>query len=201
MNLFDLILLAVILFFSVQGYRNGLVRELFSLSGLLLALWVMTHYLDPMAEWVGLFVEASETTLQVVSAIMLFLSVYLLALLLALIIQKILETIYLNVINRLAGLLFGSLKAMLLLAALLLLSSRIGFPSSETTQHSVLYPLLTEKIPTLLMEWVPGQWLPESWVPSGVSTTSVHGIPTEQEEFLILSAENNTPYHGLESIC
>lgn len=172
MNLFDLIILAILLFFSVQGYRNGLIRELFSVAGLLTALWVMTHYLEPMADWMGLFVDASETVLHVIAASMLFLSVYLLALLLALIIQKVLETIHLNVINRLAGLIFGTVKATLLLMAILLIVSLIGFPGPETTDTSLFYPLLTDAIPTLLAEWIPGSWIPDSWLISSLPSHS-----------------------------
>lgn len=167
MNLLDLILLAIILFSAVQGYRNGLVRELFSLLGILVALWVMTHYLDPMTESLSLALSASEGILQVLAASMLFLSVYLLALLFALMIQKLLETIHLNVINRLAGLMFGVIKAKLLLMAFLLLLGVIGFPGDETIQHSILYPLLTDSIPTLIEAWFPGNWIPDSWFPEG----------------------------------
>ncbi|MGM0505604.1 MAG: CvpA family protein [Bacteroidota bacterium] len=180
MNLFDLILLAILLFFSVQGYRNGLVRELFSVAGILTALWVMTHFLDPMVEWMSLFVDASETALHVVAATMLFLSVYLLALLLALIIQKVLETIHLNVINRLAGLLFGTLKATLLLMAILLITGLVGFPGSETTDTSLFYPLLTDAIPELLAEWIPGRWVPDAWLNTSVpgeTESWLHFIP------------------------
>lgn len=183
MNLFDLILLAILLFFSVQGYRNGLVRELFSVAGLLTALWVMTHYLEPMAEWIGLFLDASATTLYVVAASMLFLSVYLLALLLALIIQKVLETIHLNVLNRLAGLIFGALKATLLLMAILLIAALIGLPGTETTSGSLFYPLLTDAIPQLLAEWIPGSWIPDSWLHSSMPVQTVNGIHSAAETF------------------
>ncbi|MEX0593519.1 MAG: CvpA family protein [Balneolaceae bacterium] len=176
MNLFDLILLAILLFFSVQGYRNGLIRELFSVAGLLAALWVMTHYLDPMAQWIHLFLDVSETALQVVAASMLFLSVYLLALLLALIIQKVLETIHLNIINRLAGMMFGTVKATLLLMAILLIAALVGVPGPETTGTSLIYPLLTDAIPTLLAEWIPGGWIPESWLNASVPSHSVSRI-------------------------
>lgn len=198
MNLFDLILLAILLYFSVQGYRNGLIRELFSVAGLLMALWVMTHYLDPMADWMGLFIDASETSLHVVSASMLFLSVYLLALLFALIIQKVLETIHLNVINRLAGLMFGTVKATLLLMAILLITSLVGFPGSETTNTSLFYPLLTDAIPALLAEWIPGSWIPDSWLISSLQSHAETGM-----EFVSVTIEHSTEIetNAITTIC
>lgn len=165
MSLFDLAILLIIVFFSFQGFRNGLVKEILTLAGLVVALFVALHYMDLVAGWISGVVDLSEEGASVLAATLLFTAVFVIALLTAHLIRKFLEVIHMNLLNRLLGLAFGGLKSALAVSLVLILLAGLGIPGEEMRQNSLIYsyilnlgPILFERLETLLPEGRPELW-------------------------------------------
>lgn len=165
MSLFDLAILLILVFFSFQGFRNGLVKEVLTLSGLVVALFVALYYMDPLAGWISGVVDLSEEGASVLSATLLFTAVFLIALITAHLIRKFLEVIHLNLLNRLLGLIFGGVKSALAISLVLILLAGWNFPGEEVRQDSLIYsyilnlgPMLFERLETLLPEGSSELW-------------------------------------------
>jgi len=162
MSLLDLAILLIVLFFSFQGFRNGLVREILTLAGLLAALFVALHYMAPLSLWLLKFVELSVELVSILSATILFSLVFTIALIFAYLIQKFLEVIHLNLINRLFGLFFGGLKSAIVISLLLIFMAGMNIPDQEIRQESLIYsyilrlaPMVFEKLEHRIPEELP----------------------------------------------
>ncbi|MEX0890405.1 MAG: CvpA family protein [Balneolaceae bacterium] len=165
MSLFDLAILLILVFFSFQGFRNGLVKEILTLAGLVVALFVALLYMDLMGGWISGVVDLSEEGASVLAATLLFTAVFLIALITAHLIRKFLEVIHLNLLNRLLGLVFGGVKSALAVSLVLILLAGWNIPGEDVRQGSLIYsyilnlgPILFDQLETLLPENSPELW-------------------------------------------
>lgn len=147
MSLLDLAFLFVILVFAFQGFRNGIVREVLGIAGLVVAMLVAVRYMDPLGDMLGRFLEQSRELLELWAAVILFSAVFTLALSVALLIRKMLEAVRLNMINRLFGFFFGGVKSAIAIALFMLFLAGLELPSEETRRASFLYPKIMRIVP------------------------------------------------------
>jgi membrane protein required for colicin V production len=123
------------------GYRQGLIRSLFSTVTLFLSVWISVKYSEKADPAVSLFVSSKYTPL------FSFLLIFIISLILLYLSSKILtqlsDSVGLGILNRPLGALFGAAKVVLFFSAIICmidgtkLESRI-IPSGEKDK-SVLY--------------------------------------------------------------
>lgn len=148
MNLLDLGILATLILFAIFGFRNGIVREVLTIIGLVVAIYVAFRYMEDAAIWLSeLTSQTLSAEVTLVTGLILFTLTFILFLLLAFLIRRFLEAIHLNIINRILGFIFGGVKAGIAVSALLLLLGMFGVPDEETRQESILYPRILEVAP------------------------------------------------------
>lgn len=148
MSLLDLGILATLTLFAIFGFRNGIVRELLTIIGLVVAIYVAFRFMEDAALWLSQLTSqtlSAEVTL--VTGLILFTVTFILFLLLAFLIRRFLEAIHLNIINRILGFIFGGLKAGIAVSAILLLLGLFGVPDEETRQESIVYPRILKVAP------------------------------------------------------
>jgi membrane protein required for colicin V production len=147
MNFLDLAILLPILLFAFQGYRNGVVREILTIAGVIFAVFVAFQYMGELAEVLIPLFDQPDDIMILISGIIMFSAVFILVLTIAFLIRKFLEFIKLNTLNRIFGFIFGGLKSGIAISALLLLFAGFGLPGEETRNQSITYSYIIHLAP------------------------------------------------------
>lgn len=140
MNLLDFLILIPLCFFCYRGYVNGIIKEVLSIAGIILAVFFSFQYMEPVGDLIRPLFSDNAGYIPFVSVILIFVGTVSAVQLIAYLSKKILETIKLNFINRLSGLAFGFLKSGIVISAILLVLAGFNLPSQEARDQSVMYP-------------------------------------------------------------
>ncbi|WP_122898682.1 CvpA family protein [Acinetobacter sp. B51(2017)] len=117
MNGLDLFLLIIVVIGGVNGLRQGFIQAFANLIGWFVAFFIALKYATTLAP---LMVISSDPVLQKVAAFALIVLVIVIATwLLTGFLQRVLHILKLSPLNRLAGAVFGILKALLVILILL----------------------------------------------------------------------------------
>ncbi len=163
MTLFDWIILLFLAFALYKGLKNGFIKEVLSLVGIIVAVSVAILATDPGAEWLAAKIEASIEIARLVTIVGVFILVLILFNLIGKLLTKLIETLLLGPVNRLFGAIFSTLKATVVLSLILFFLLRLDLPfdvpSRDTRENSMLYPYIEPFAPatlTLLGKISPG---------------------------------------------
>lgn len=140
MNLIDFLILIPIIYFAYRGFVNGIIKEVLSIVGIILGVFLTFQYMDPVGEAIKPMFEEGASFVPFISAIIIFVGTLSLVHLAAYLSKKFLETIKLNFVNRIAGAAFGFLKSGIVISAILLILAGFSIPSEEARQNSATYP-------------------------------------------------------------
>jgi membrane protein required for colicin V production len=128
-NWIDLTILAIAVGSFLLGLIRGMVREVFSLAGWLVAFLAARELGPLMANWLPNSLSGPVARLVVASVLVFFVVMVLMALL-AHLISSAVEKIGVESLNRVLGGIFGLLRAYLLLVLILMLSGFTPLPTS-----------------------------------------------------------------------
>lgn len=152
MNWLDIVLAIPMLWFLYRGLRNGLIIELASLAALILGIYVALHFSFYVEGWLVDNFEIGEKYLYIISFALTFIIVAVLVFLAGKIIHKLVGIIFLGFLNRLAGGIFGLLKAALVLSVILYFVN--GFDpdliKADVKERSVLYDPVESIVPFII---------------------------------------------------
>jgi membrane protein required for colicin V production len=133
MNTLDIIILVPLAWFAFKGFRNGFIIEIAVLIALVLGLFAAIHFSEYTA---GVLIEKFNFhggNVRLVSYVVTFLVTMILVYFLGRFISTLVKSVGLGIVNRLAGLLLGVVKAFLIVGAFLMLFGKID-------PHSYLIP-------------------------------------------------------------
>lgn len=150
MTLFDWIVALFLAFALYRGLKNGLIKEVFGLVGILLAIALALLLADVGGTWLQEQFEVSEAIARLGTIVTVFVLVLILFQTLALVFTKLIETLLLGPINRLFGAIFSTLKATVIISLALFFLSPYQLPQQETRQNSLLYPFVEPFAPVTL---------------------------------------------------
>ncbi|MFA8450312.1 MAG: CvpA family protein [Bacteroidales bacterium] len=119
MSYIDIIILIIIIAGAVEGYRSGLINQIFSLVGLLISVFVAYKYSDQTYLFLQEFSDLSPKVLSIISFIVTFIVVLVVISLLGKLIDRIINYVFLGTINRISGALFSILKYCFVLSILI----------------------------------------------------------------------------------
>ncbi|MBO4590336.1 MAG: CvpA family protein [Bacteroidaceae bacterium] len=143
MNLIDIVLGLLLVLGVVSGVKEGLVRQVAGLAGLIAGIVLGRMWYLRVADELNPILGLSERTTQVVAFILILILVPLALSAVAWLISKLLSSVGLGGINRLLGALFGALKyavlAGLLITALESFDAEGHFVSMKQREESALY--------------------------------------------------------------
>lgn len=142
MNILDFLIVLPLAYFFYRGFVNGLIKEVLSIVGIILAVFFTFQYMEPVAGFISPLFEPESSFIPFVSALIIFISTLSIVHLVAFLSRKFLETIKLNFINRISGAAFGFLKSGIVISAVLLILAGFNIPSKEARQDSVTYPYM-----------------------------------------------------------
>jgi membrane protein required for colicin V production len=161
MNALDWVLLALLGFAAVRGFFHGFVVEIASLVAVILGIWTAARYNARVAAWIGL-----DAHHEVISFIITFIGVLILVHLLAKAVTKAMDMAMLGLPNKVAGTLFGALRAAFILSvALNILMARAevsGIVTQQTLDASKLYRPLRALAPFIIPALGDSRWVQEA---------------------------------------
>lgn len=147
MELFDFIVLAPITLFAFRGYSNGLVKEIMSIIGIVVAVFISFSYLEIATEWLKVSYNFSDSIAPLVAGLGLFSLVLFIANIAVAIINRFLDVIALTSINKMLGLAFGGLKATIIISQVLIFLAGFQLPEKDTRSKSLTYTTLIRIAP------------------------------------------------------
>ncbi len=152
----DWTLLAVVLISTLWGLWRGLVRELVSLAGWILAIVLAVLYAQPLGRLLPFLRDWPEAQTAVAALLIGVLTVFA-ASLIGFIAHKLLASVKLSGADRALGALFGLARALLVVAVAVVLLARTGIAQEAFWRESKLVPLIEAGVAFAL------PWLPPSW--------------------------------------
>ena len=118
MNLIDLIIIALLGYGLIKGYKKGLIIELFSFFGVFIAFFISTNLDDVISRQIVELITINFDILNIIVFILTFLLSYSAIIFIAKGFTKLMKFVYLGLLNSLLGSLFGGLKLLLILMIL-----------------------------------------------------------------------------------
>ncbi|MDI6850876.1 MAG: CvpA family protein [bacterium] len=125
MNGVDVIVLIVLAFFALRGLLVGLIKEVLSLVGLILAIFISLKFSDLMSFYLKGIKD--PLILKVLSILILFALVIFLTQLVIFLIRKAIKPTFISILDKFLGLLLGIFEGIVVAGTLLYFASRFEF--------------------------------------------------------------------------
>jgi membrane protein required for colicin V production len=153
MNYIDIILGLLLIFAAIGGFKNGLVAEIASLAALVLGIWGAIEFSYVTSEFLIENFNIKTDHLNIISFIVTFIVIVILVHIVGNVVSKMLEAVMLGFVNKLAGLVFGVLKAALILSIILVVFDKIDndvhILPERTKQNSRMYEPIRSFAPSV----------------------------------------------------
>jgi len=140
------------LWFVYKGFRNGLIIELASLAALILGIYVALHFSSYVKEYLVDNFEIADRYLTIISFAITFIIVAVIVYIAGKIIHKLINIVALGFLNRLAGGIFGLLKAALVLSVILYFINVFNSDliKADVKEKSILYEPIESIVPIII---------------------------------------------------
>ena len=152
MSPFDYFILTLLIVSSVYGVYRGLIKEVLSLTGLVLSFYLASNFDNLLASIVP--IENKSDFLIISAFILIFVSTLILTSILIKLISKILKLAGLSIVNRFFGFVFGIARGLVIVLVILYLNQLIPFINLIDPAESLLIPLL-DPIFSFVLEYLP----------------------------------------------
>jgi len=153
MNYIDVVLGIILIVAAIQGFRKGFIVEAASLAALILGIWGAIKFSDWTAGYISKTFNYHSNSLSMVAFLVTFVGIVILIHILGKILDSTIKAVALGFLNRLAGIIFGTLKAAVILSILLLLfdpvDENVHFLPAKQKADSKIYPPMKQLVPTL----------------------------------------------------
>lgn len=157
MNWLDIIFAVIVVASALIGLRQGLIKEVThfggAVAGLIIAIRTHEQFSDLLVDWLG-----EGALLRVVSFFAVFAIVYIAAVVVGWLLSGSLKTLKLRWIDRLLGVVFGTLRGtliVLLLLVAILLTVQPERPA-RPLRSSAVYGVLSPGV-RIIARWMPGR--------------------------------------------
>jgi membrane protein required for colicin V production len=114
LNWVDLIIAVVLLGFAIRGLMRGFFRELLSLVGLFLGLWIALLKFVPLGEWLQHRLPLTEPLPFHLAFLAIFLSVSIIASLVGYLLHRAAKGLLMGWLDAIVGLGFGCVKGVMI---------------------------------------------------------------------------------------
>ncbi len=167
MNVTDIILVVILIAAAVRGFIKGFFVEFASVAALVLGIWGAIEFSGMVREWLAGSMNWKPESIRLVAFILVFVVVVVIVHLLAGLVEKFVKAIALGIFSRLAGAIFGALKAAFILSILMLIVTRIEdyritIVPESVKKESRLYRPIEKFAPNVLPFLKSGKSAPEN---------------------------------------
>jgi membrane protein required for colicin V production len=125
MNVVDIVLLILIVGAAINGFTKGFFVELASIASLILGIWAAVEFSGFVQQWLSKYLTWSHDAMRLASFILTFVFVVIVVHLIATLTEKFVKAIALSIFSRLAGAIFGAIKAAFIISLLMIVVSKI----------------------------------------------------------------------------
>ncbi len=151
MNILDLVLLIPLAYFAWKGFSKGFIITLAMLAGILIGFYAAIHFSEFAADLLRDHFDMKSSNIKPISYLFTFIIVLVLTFLLGQFLTSVVKTTGLGIVNRIAGLLLGAAKGLLIVSALMMVLDKIDpksyLVSKEQKEESILYKPLSAVAP------------------------------------------------------
>lgn len=149
-NYLDIILLIPLLWAAYKGFTKGLIIEVASLLGLIMAVFCSVKFSGFLAEWAKAKFEIETDFLPIVCFIILFFATLLAIMGLAKLLEKVVNIAALGIPNKILGAAFSMVKALFIIGVFIVITETFDktfdFLPNETKENSMVYQQLLKGI-------------------------------------------------------
>jgi membrane protein required for colicin V production len=153
MNYIDIVLGILLILAAIGGFKKGLIAEVASLAALILGIWGAIKFSHITSEFLVENFNLTTEYLNLISFVVTFVVIVILVHVVGNVVSKLVETVMLGFVNKLAGLIFGVLKAALILSIILVLFDKIDedvhILSESTKENSRMYEPIRSFAPSI----------------------------------------------------
>ncbi|QNM84948.1 CvpA family protein [Polaribacter pectinis] len=153
MNIFDIIIAALLLFGFVRGLMKGLFVEVASLVALIGGVYGAIHFSYFISDFLKDSVSWKEEYISLTAFAATFVVIIVIIALLGKMLTKLADFASLGIINKILGGVFGALKIGLILSVIFIffgkMNDTIPFIKKETLDESILYEPVKKIAPTI----------------------------------------------------
>jgi membrane protein required for colicin V production len=153
MNWIDLVIVIILGMAMVNGFINGLVKEVASLAALILGIWGAIRFSGYTAEKLYDFFDMSGKYVGIIAFLITFGIIVVIIHFIGILADKIINAVALGFINRLLGIVFALLKSILIMSVLFVvlnaIDARRPFLPRERIEESVFYNPISDIAPTI----------------------------------------------------
>jgi membrane protein required for colicin V production len=147
MNWLDIVIIVVAVLLGLAGLRQGIIKTVFGIAGLIGGIVLAGRYYDELAE---LIFPASATWAQIAAYIIILLATLLVAGVIGWLVARLVHFVMLGWLDRLVGCVLGVFIGGLLCAAILAIVGKYSPGAEAVISQSGLAKLLMEGFPLLL---------------------------------------------------
>ena len=148
MNYIDYIILGLILLGFFLGFKDGLIRKLIGLIGLVLGLFISYKYNVFLGKIIAPIFENEQYLAEIIAAFLIFFAIVVVASILKRIVHP--HDKVNNFINQSLGVIIGIVQIYFFTSILLLLLNVFSFPKKDIKQKSLLYNYTYNFVPQSL---------------------------------------------------
>lgn len=153
MNVFDIIIAALLLFGFVRGLMKGLFVEVSSLAALIGGIYGAIHFSYFSGAFLKTYISWDEEYISLAAFAITFVIIIIVIALIGKTLTKLADFASLGIINKILGGVFGGLKIGLILSILFIffgkMNDTIPFIKKETLDTSILYKPVKKIAPTI----------------------------------------------------
>ena len=153
MNWIDAIIIIILIIAMVNGFINGLVKEVASLAALILGIWGAIKFSNFTAAKLYDYFDMTGKYVGIIAFIITFLIIVIVIHFIGMLVDKLMEAISLGFLNRLLGIFFGLIKSVLILSVVFTVLNSIdahrSFLPKEKINKSMLYNPISDIAPAI----------------------------------------------------
>ncbi len=134
MNWADAVILLILIFFIIKGWRRGFFRSLIGLVGFFLSVFLATSYLNLAKGLILRFFSLPSAVAAVIGFLMIFLVLLALFHIIGLMVQRLIHLTPIGILDTLGGMALGLLAGGIIASLLLLFLSILPLPERVSCQ-------------------------------------------------------------------
>ena len=143
MSIVDIILLICFIPALISGIRKGFISQVISIVSIIAGVWVSYEFAEPVGAWLSQHIETTESTLKLISFIIIMIAVFAGLALVGKLLEGIINFVMLGWVNKLLGVVFALLKTGLIVGLVIMLfcslNNSLHLVSEEVLAESVLF--------------------------------------------------------------
>jgi len=125
MNFIDLFIILIIFFSLLGGYKNGLIGEIASLAALILGIWGAIRFSGITTDLLIRYFDLKSSYMNIISFAITFIVIVILVRIVGSTVSNLVDWGMLGALNKMGGVLFGMIRAILVLSIILMVIDKI----------------------------------------------------------------------------